>query len=79
MNSIRKVNEDGTELFIGSVDIHRVNLGELVLGESGEYAVDMSRKEENQKKNEEREVGDPEIIWEFGGAFLPIYPTTRST
>ena len=67
VNSIRKVNEDGTDLLIGSVDIHRVSLGELVLGESGEYVADMSCKEENQKRNEERGAGDPEIVWEFGG------------
>ena len=69
VNSIRKVNKDGTDLLIGSVDIHRVSLGELVLGESGEYVADMSRKEDNQKRNEEREAGDPEIIWELGGPF----------
>ncbi|TEB20039.1 acyl-CoA N-acyltransferase [Coprinellus micaceus] len=73
VNSIRKVNDDGTDLFIGSVDIHRVSLGELVLGESGEYVVDMSRKEENQKRNEEREVGDPDIVWEIGDYLAPSY------
>lgn len=70
MNSIRKINEDGTDVFIGAIDIFRNgNLGELVLGEKGEYVVDVSRKEENEKKNEARAVGDPDIIWEFGGAF----------
>lgn len=73
VNSIRKINEDGTDVFIGAIDIFRnANLGELVLGGNGEYLVDMSQKEENQKKNEGREVGDPDIIWEFGGAF-PCY------
>ena len=81
VNSIQKVNKDGADTFIGSVDIHRFNLGELALGESGEYTDDMSCKEENQKRNGEREVGDLDIVWEFGGAFLSTqdHPTTLIT
>lgn len=73
-NSIRKVNVDGSDLFIGAIDISRhLNLGELVLGEDGEYVVDKDEKEEKEKVNKEREVGDSEILWVFGGTGSSLY------
>lgn len=68
VNAIRKVNNDGTDLFIGAIDITRnSDFGEVVRTEHGDYIVDQSKKEENERLNLEREVGDPEILWDFGG------------
>lgn len=68
VSAIRKVNEDGTDLFIGAIDLSRnADFGELVQTEAGEYTIDKSKKEENEKLNQEREAGDPGIIWDFGG------------
>lgn len=68
VNSIRKVDQDGKDLFIGAIDISRqLNLGEFVPTGDGGYVVDRENKEENERVNKEREVGDPDILWAFGG------------
>ncbi|KAJ3510912.1 hypothetical protein NMY22_g15820 [Coprinellus aureogranulatus] len=74
VSAIRKVNEDGTDVMIGAIDLSRnQDCGELVRGEDGEYRIDKSVKEESEKINRDREAGDPEIIWDFGDYVAPAY------
>ncbi|TFK94422.1 hypothetical protein K466DRAFT_561105 [Polyporus arcularius HHB13444] len=57
VRTIREVQEDGSELFLGDIAIIR------------ERWLDLEDKEAKQaltKANEEREVGDPAIVWCFG-------------
>ncbi|KAF6748453.1 hypothetical protein DFP72DRAFT_576588 [Ephemerocybe angulata] len=76
VSMIRKVNEDGSELQIGAIDIVRCcRWGEVVKSPEDPdiYVVDLTRKVENAKINYERDVGDPEIIWEFGDYLAPAF------
>ncbi|KAJ2930434.1 hypothetical protein H1R20_g6651, partial [Candolleomyces eurysporus] len=72
---LRKVNEDGTEIFIGAIDIIRNGGGEVVISADNpeEYTIDVEKKEENVKINAERAPGDPEILWEFGDYVASAY------
>ncbi|RXW24536.1 hypothetical protein EST38_g1314 [Candolleomyces aberdarensis] len=72
---LRKVNEDGSQIFIGAVDIIRYGGGEVVISADnpGVYTLDVEKKEENTKINMERAPGDPEIIWDFGDYVAPAY------
>ena len=66
---IRKVNEDGSDLMIGAVDIFRDGGGEVVVSATNpeEYVECVKSKAENVQLNMNRAPGDPEIIWSFGG------------
>ena len=63
---IREVMNDGTQKLIGRVGMFRYHNGELVLSD-GNWTVDWAGKAKREEENEKRKVGDPEIIWSFGG------------
>ncbi|KAF6748452.1 hypothetical protein DFP72DRAFT_576583 [Ephemerocybe angulata] len=76
VSMIRKVNEDGSEEQIGSIDIIRSHdCGEVVKSQEdpNTYVVDLTRKEGNEGRNRERNIGDPDIIWEFGDYLAPAF------
>ncbi|TDL21004.1 hypothetical protein BD410DRAFT_899264 [Rickenella mellea] len=54
---IREVQEDGSDVYLGSLGMHRCRWFQLP---------DSEEKTALIKANEARVVGDPEIIWEFG-------------
>lgn len=75
---IRKVNHDGSQIFIGACDLTRcTDFGEVVWKEEGDgdglWIVDKINKANKEKINLEIDVGDPEIIWEFGDYLAPEY------
>jgi len=59
---LREVNEDGTDVFIGSITITTAVHGELM----GPDGVDWENKKKREEENNSLEVGDPRIIWCFG-------------
>lgn len=58
VQSLREVKESGEEVFIGDVSIRRSNYFHIR---------DAEEAKQLEKANSERPVGDPEIIWFFGG------------
>jgi RimJ/RimL family protein N-acetyltransferase len=70
---IREVMNDGTQKLIGNVGMFRYLNGELVLSD-GSWTVDWAGKVRREEENERRKVGDPEIIWSFGGWYT-LRPT----
>ncbi|KAF9486332.1 acyl-CoA N-acyltransferase [Pholiota conissans] len=67
--SIREVNEDGTDLFIGVISFVRLFYGELMNTKS----VDFERAEQNVAENSRLDVGDPRIIWSIGDFLAPSH------
>ncbi|KAF8808010.1 acyl-CoA N-acyltransferase [Phlegmacium glaucopus] len=59
---LREVKEDGTDIFIGSIDMTTCVHGELM----GPDGVDWENKEKREKENNSLELGDPRKIWCFG-------------
>ncbi|TFK41961.1 GNAT domain-containing protein [Crucibulum laeve] len=66
---IREVKEDGTDVFIGDIGFTRFPNGEFI----GTDGVDWENKERNVKENEQRQLGDPEIIWSIGDLLAPSH------
>jgi len=63
VRAIREVKEDGSDVFIGDIGVTRCAHGEL-MGLSG---IDWEKKAMLEGKNNDLPVGDPSIIWSFGG------------
>jgi len=57
VRSIREVNEDGSQTFLGDCGISRWGYHDVI---------DKVEREKLAKENQEREVGDPQIIWMIG-------------
>jgi RimJ/RimL family protein N-acetyltransferase len=62
IGAIRLVQEDGTDVCIGSLGVHRCTWLELM--KPG--VVDWENREQLTKENEQRRPGDPEIVWAIG-------------
>jgi RimJ/RimL family protein N-acetyltransferase len=62
IGAIRLVQEDGTDVCIGSLGVHRCTWLELM--KPG--VVDWENRDQLTKENEQRRLGDPEIIWAIG-------------
>lgn len=60
VKSIREVQEDGSELYIGDLSIGRSGYEELGL-------IDIFEREQRQEENSKKPVGDPSIDWTLGG------------
>jgi len=60
---IREVKEDGSDVFIGDIGVTRCAHGELM----GLNGIDWEKKAMLEGKNNDLPVGDPSIIWSFGG------------
>lgn len=58
--SIREIQEDGTDIYLGSLDITRCLEKPLL-------DVDSERAQQKADINKSLEAGDPNIIWSFGG------------
>ena len=65
MTFLREVQEDGTEVLIGSLDIRPCIHGELMGPES--EGVNWENKKKREEENANLEVGNPRIVWCFGG------------
>lgn len=61
VRSLREVQENGTEVYIGEIGVDRCNYPELD---------NSPKKAKLVKENWEREDGDPEIVWCIGGKFI---------
>lgn len=59
VRALREVQEDGTDLFIGDITITRCG--------RFDYIRDKTQETKLVSYNESLSVGDPNIIWEFGG------------
>ena len=66
VRSIREVQEDGTDIYIGDIGILRCGHGELMDLVNG---VDWENASERQKFNYSLELGDPRILWTIGGMY----------
>ncbi|KAF9011074.1 acyl-CoA N-acyltransferase [Cyathus striatus] len=64
---LREVQEDGTDIFIGDVDISRCDSGELM----GTYTINWDEKERCEGENSNRPLGDPAITWSVGDFLAP--------
>ena len=60
---LREVKEDGSDIFIGSLDITTCLYGE-VMGPDG---VDWENKKKREDENNSLKTGDSRIVWCFGG------------
>lgn len=65
---IREVKEDGTDVMIGDVWIHRCGYPDVV---------DATEKARLTKENEAREVGDADLMWCIGSTQSHIYLLSR--
>jgi len=63
VRSLREVKDDGTDIYIGDLEVCRCMHGELM----GQGAVDWANKEALEAENNSISVGDPSIIWSMGG------------
>jgi hypothetical protein len=61
---LREVKEDGSDVFIGSLDITTCLYGE-VMGPDG--VVDWENKKKLEDENKSLEAGDAQIVWCFKG------------
>lgn len=55
---IREVLPDGTDIYLGDIGIHRAGREEVL---------DPGERTKAVEENEKKAVGDPSIIWTFGG------------
>ena len=60
---MREVKEDGSDVFIGSLDITPCIYGELM----GPDGVDWENKKKLEDENNSLNTGDARIVWCFGG------------
>jgi hypothetical protein len=60
---LREVKDDGSEVFIGSLEINACKFGE-VMGPDG---VDWENKKKREDENNSLKAGDARIVWCFGG------------
>lgn len=60
IHCIREVREDGTDILVGSISIIRNSYFEIA---------DEAEREKFVKQNEEKQVGDPSIVWSIGCTF----------
>jgi hypothetical protein len=67
VRSIRQVNPDGSWTYLGDVELSRWGFLEV--------ADEEERKRLNEE-NEKKKIGDPDIIWTFGGLQLLLYVPT---
>jgi RimJ/RimL family protein N-acetyltransferase len=63
VNILREVREDGSEVYLGDISIKRYNWVEVA---------DQDQKSRLLEENTRRSVGDPDIIWGFGGRFIIV-------
>ncbi|KAF8167484.1 hypothetical protein B0H34DRAFT_682019 [Crassisporium funariophilum] len=68
-STIREVQEDGTDVFIGNMGIDRCPLGELM----DLNGVDWENKAKREQDNEALAVGDRRIIWTIGYYLAPSH------
>jgi hypothetical protein len=68
VRAIREVLANGEEVYLGDIGIQRCTDGKLLAASAGIQASDeeITRYED---ENSRRSVGDPEIVWDFGGTF----------
>lgn len=55
---IREVLPDGTEIYLGDITIRRAGMEEVL---------DPDERKKATEENNAKEVGDPSIVWTFGG------------
>ena len=60
---LREVKEDGSDVFIGRLDITPCLYGELM----GPDGVDWENKKKLEDENNSLKAGDARIVWCFGG------------
>lgn len=58
LRAIREVRPDGVEIYIGDISIQRHNFAEVL---------DKDKREDMQRENEAKAIGDEEIVWAIGG------------
>jgi len=63
VRSLREVKDDGTDIYIGDLEVMRCMRGELM----GQGAVDWANKDALEERNNSIAVGHPSIIWSMGG------------
>jgi RimJ/RimL family protein N-acetyltransferase len=61
--SLREVNQDGTDQFIGNISLVRCFHGELM----NTGSVDFEHADQNVAQNNQLDIGDPRIVWSIGG------------
>jgi len=75
VRAIREVKEDGSDVFIGDIGVTRCAHGELM----GLNGIDWEKKAMLEGKNNDLPVGDPNIIWSFGGELYIQEPNSSSS
>ena len=63
VSCLREIKEDGSDVFIGSLNITTCLYGELM----GPNGVDWENKKKLEDENNSLKAGDPRIVWRFGG------------
>ncbi|TFY71136.1 hypothetical protein EVG20_g1876 [Dentipellis fragilis] len=63
VSAIREQLNDGTEVYLGSADFRRHDYVDIV---------DLEERARLKAENDAKEVGDPTIIWSFGGECFSI-------
>jgi len=58
--------DNGKEIYLGDIGIQRCIDGKLLALVAGEQADDQETAR-YKKENSSRSIGDPKIIWDFGG------------
>lgn len=62
VGSIREVQDDNSDLLIGTIKLRRSNFGEHLNTDT----VDWENKRKNEIENESKAIGDPTIYWMIG-------------
>lgn len=66
VRAVREVMANGEEVYLGDIGIQRCTDGKLLAISAGVQANDKNITQ-YEEENTRRSVGDPEIIWVFGG------------
>jgi len=64
VRTLREVRPDGTDIYLGDIEIHRARWLEVL---------DAERRSELIEENDARVIGDPEIVWEIGDYLAPTH------
>lgn len=66
VGSIREVQDGGSDVLIGSINLRRSNFGEHLNTDT----IDWDNKQKNEMENESKAIGDPTIYWMIGCGYM---------
>ncbi|KAK7020357.1 N-acetyltransferase domain-containing protein [Favolaschia claudopus] len=73
VRSIREVQPDGSDVFVGHIGFKRCKWFELALDSDSAATRNSERREKLVKENDVRVTGDPDIVWQVSSYLSPTH------